>query len=109
MRIRALRRDATALGARDEPPLHQERLVNFLDSVALLAHRGREAFDADRTAVELFDDSGEYRAIHFVEAHRVDFEQLQRAERDLARDDGFLIHLREVTHPAKQSIRDARR
>src|SRR5579872_529996 len=75
MRIRALGRDASALRARDESLLHQVGLVDFLDSIALFADRRREALDADWAAVELVDDGGEDRAIHFVEAHRVDFQK----------------------------------
>ena len=109
MRIRTRSGDAAALGARNESLLHQVGLVDFLYSVALFADCGREAFTPDRAAIEFVDDGGENRAIHFVEAHRIDLQQLERAKRDLARDDRLLVHLREVTDTSQQPIRDARR
>ena len=49
--------------------------------VALLAHRGREAADADRAAAELLDDRPQQPAIDLVEPVLVHLEQLQRALR----------------------------
>ena len=44
--------------------------------VALLAHRRRQAGDADRAAAELVDDRAQQPAIDFVEPVLVHFEQL---------------------------------
>src|SRR5208337_1116193 len=77
--------------------------------VRLLADRRGEAVDADRAAVELVDYRGQDRAVHLVEAARVDIEQLQRRKRDFARYDPRLVDLGEVAHPAQQAVDDARR
>src|ERR1700691_5204815 len=100
MRVRALSGDAAARCAREESLLQQVGLVNFLDGVGLLADRGRKALDANRTAVELVDDRAENRAIHLVESCRVYFEQLERGESDLPRDDRRFVDLREVADAA---------
>ena len=109
MRVGALGRDAAARGARKESLLQQVRLVNLIDRVGLFSDSGREALDPDRSAVKLVDDRAEDRAIHLIEACRIDFEQLQSGQRDLARDDRRFINLREVPHAAQQSIGDSRR
>src|SRR6185312_13191695 len=78
MCIRARRRDASARSSRDEPLLQQVRLVHLAESLSLFADRRRKALDPDRTAVEFLDYRGENRAVHPVEAARVDFEQFER-------------------------------
>src|SRR5580704_19553502 len=109
MRIRALGGDAAARSPRQEALLQQVGLVNFLDCVGLFADRRGQALDPDWAAVELVDYRTEDRTVHFVEAGRVDFEQLERAQRNLARDDRRLVDLREVAHAAQQAVDDSRR
>src|SRR5580658_4866937 len=109
MRVRALRGDAAARSPRQKTLLQQVRFVNFLDGVGFFADRRGQALDADRSAVELVDYRTENRTVHLVEAGRVDFEQLERAQRNLARDDRRLVDLREVADAAQQAVYDSRR
>ena len=55
-------------GAHQEALLDEERLDDILERAALLADRGRQAVDADRTAVEPLDDGGQELAVERVEA-----------------------------------------
>src|SRR5271163_50317 len=109
MRIRALGGDAAARSPRQKALLQQVGLVNFLDRVGLFADRRGEALDSDRAAVELVDYRAENRTVHFVETGRVDFEQLERTQRNLARHDGRLVDLSEVADAAQQAVDDSRR
>src|SRR5208282_389256 len=109
MGIGALGRDSSARSPRQKSLLQQVRLVNFLDGVGFLADRGGKTLDADRSTVELVDYRTENRAVHLVEAGRVDFEQFERAQRDFARHDRRLVDLREVAHAPQQAVGDARR
>src|SRR5208282_254341 len=109
MRIRALGGYAAARSPRQETLLQQVGLVNFLDCVRLFADRRGQALDPDRAAVELVDYCAENRAVHLVEAGRVDLEQLERAQRNLAGDHRRLVDLREVADAAQQAVDDSRR
>src|SRR5208337_1808722 len=109
MRVGALRGDAAARRARQEAFLQQVGFVNFLDGVRFLADCGGKAFYTYRAAVELVDYRAENRAVHLVEACRVDFEQLESAERDFARDDRRFVDLREVADAPQQAVGDSRR
>src|SRR5262249_41505707 len=52
---RLARRDAAARRATEEPLLQEIRLINVFHRVARLRERGRDRFDADRTAVVVVD------------------------------------------------------
>src|SRR5271154_6759748 len=104
MRVRALGGDAAARSPRQETLLQQVGLVDFLDRVGFFAPCRGKALDADRAAVELVDYRAENRTIHLVEGGRGDFEQLERAQRNLARDDRRFVDLREVADAAQQAI-----
>ena len=56
-------------------PLHQERFVDILDGVTLLADSRGEGFDADRPTAEFVDDGQEQCSIHGIHAQLIDFEQ----------------------------------
>jgi hypothetical protein len=104
MRIGALRGDAAARRAGNEPLLQEVGLVDIANRVGLLADRGSQRIDSDRTAVELVDYRGEDRAVHLVEATRIDLEQFQRAQGHFARHYRRLIDLGEIPHPPQQTI-----
>src|SRR3984885_5802463 len=107
MRIRAVGGDAAARRPRQKTLLQQVGFVNFLDRVGLFADRRGQALDADRAAVELVDYRAENRTVHLVEARRVDFEQLERAQGNLAREDRRLVDLREIAHAAQKAVDDS--
>src|SRR5205823_14748252 len=86
MTIRKRGSDPAAIGALEESLLDQERLEHVLDRVALLADRGREIVDADRSAGELVEYAAQKLPVHHVQARRVDVEHRQRGVRDFSRD-----------------------
>src|SRR6266850_7323669 len=109
MRIRQRRRHPTLRGADEETFLDEERLVDVLDRVPLLADRRRERVEPDRTPRELVDDGEEERAVHLVEARFVDVEEPERVPGHGPVDPALRAHVGEVTYPAEEAVRDARR
>src|SRR5512140_1756147 len=106
MRVGARGGYAAASGACDEALLQKIWLVHLTDGVGFLTNSSGETLDADGTAVELVNDGGENRAIHTIESARIDLQQLQCAERDLAGDDRGIVDLGIIAHTPQQSIRD---
>src|SRR5207244_2297553 len=84
---------------------HQERFVDVLDGVALLADGGRDGVDAHRPAAELLDDGQQQLPVDLVEAVRVDFQHVQRAARHLASDRAVGPDLREIADAPQTPIR----
>src|SRR5690606_40311308 len=72
MQIRVAGRYPAARRAHDVALLDQIGLQYFLDSAAVLADSGRQVVEADRSAVEFFDDGQQQAAILVVEAVHVD-------------------------------------
>ena len=103
------RRDAPARRAIEEADLDQERLVDVLDRVLLLADRRGDRVQADRAAAELVDDRAQQLAVDLVEPVLVHLEQLEARVRDLERDRAVGAHLRVVADAAQQPVDDARR
>src|SRR5207247_10231617 len=75
------RRRSHQVAFRDE-----DRLVDALDGVALLGHRGGERLDPDRPSREAVDDGEQQRAVHLVEARLVDVEEPEPVARDGSAD-----------------------
>ena len=69
-------------GPLDQALLEQVWLVDVLDRVLLLVHRGGERGEAHRPAGELGRDRVEDRAVVAVEPRGVDLEQAERLARD---------------------------
>src|SRR6185369_3146362 len=109
MAPRARRRDATARGFLQEAAADQVRLVDFFDSVGVFAERGGERVDADRPALESFDERDEQAPVHRVEAGGIDAEHVEAGGRDVARDAARRLDLGVVTKTLEQAVRDARR
>ena len=85
----------------------RKRLDHVLERAALLADRGGETVDADRTAVELLHDREQQPAIERVEAPRIDVEQVERGVRDRLVDAAAALHLGVVAHAPQQPVGDA--
>src|SRR5262245_24108692 len=107
--IRRRRRHAPARRALKETVLHQERLVDLLDRVRILADRRTDRVQPDGTAIELLDDRLENACIHVVEAEHVHVEQLERLVGDWLRDDALVLHLSEVAYTSQQTVGNAGR
>src|SRR5207302_1647972 len=71
MLVRARRGAAAARRAGQEPLLHEERLVHFLQRSGILAHGGGDRGESHGAAVELLDDGLEDPPVHVVEAELV--------------------------------------
>jgi hypothetical protein len=69
--------DAALRGADDVAFLHEERLVDFLERVGVLADGGADAAESDRPAVMLLGQRAEEAVVHVVEALLVDLEELR--------------------------------
>src|SRR5262245_55862548 len=95
---------AAALRALEEAFHDEERLVDVLERVGLLAHHDGECRHADRAAVVLLDEGGEQAAVHLVEAARVDVEEAERALDRTGIEAAVVLHLREVAHAAEQAV-----
>src|SRR6266545_1095540 len=90
----------------DEAELQQEGLEDVLDRLGLLAERDRERGQPDRAPAELVHDRAEQLAVHALEPELVDLEQVQRLSSDRLGDAPLVAHLRDVTDPAEDAVRD---
>ena len=91
--IRVSGRNPATGRAHNESLLDQVRLDHVLDRAALLAHGRGKAFDADRTAVEFFNDRSQQAPVHGIEAIWIDLEHIQCTHRHLLRDNAVGLHL----------------
>jgi len=109
MKIGGARRHAAARGAHEEALLDQEWLDDILESAALLAHRGGQALDAHRPAVEFLDDGRQQLTVERVESLRIHFEQIERGARHRFIDAAVAFDFGVVAHATKQPVGDTRR
>src|SRR5512133_3549981 len=91
-------RDASPRGAVQEAVLDQERLIDVLNGVALLADRRGNRVEPHRSPSELVDDGKQYHPVHRVESHLVYLKKLQRLVRNRTCYHAARSHLREVAH-----------
>ena len=89
--------------------LDQKRFDHIFERAPLFANGRGETVDPHRTPVELIDDGAEKLTIERVETERVDFEQIERGDRDLGGDTAVTAHLGVIARAAQQAIRDTRR
>ena len=68
---------ATARRALQKALLDEERLDDFLDSVARFGQSRGDRLDSDRPAAERKRDRVEIAAVHLIESDRVDVEHAQ--------------------------------
>src|SRR5215211_1563808 len=92
-----------------EPLLHKERLVHFLDRSLILSNCGGDCLHSNWPALELLDDRLEYARVHVVETELVDVEKPQRILRDRASDCSAGFYLRVIADAAEQTVRNTRR
>src|SRR5437868_5152260 len=92
----------------EEPDLDQERLVDILERVPLLAHRRGKAAHANRPPVEFIDDRAEQAPIDLVEAVLVHFEHRERTRGHVRSDAPVGAHLRVIAHTAQEPVGNAR-
>jgi len=89
--------------------LDEEWLGHVFQRATLLAERGRQAVDADRSAVETLDDRRQQFAIQGVKTQAVHLEQIQRGVRHGLVNAAVGPDLRIVAHAPQQTVGDARR
>src|SRR5437868_13242368 len=99
MLVRACRGAAAARRARQEPLLHQERLVHFFERAGVLPHGGGDGGESHRAPVELLDDRLEDTPVHVVETELVYVQALEGLPRYLRRDLAAGAHLGVVADP----------
>ena len=91
-----------------KPELQQERLVDVLDRVRLLAEGHGQRREPDRPTSELVSDRRQELAIRALEADRVDLEQLERLARDVERHGAGMAHLGDIADAPENPVRDTR-
>src|SRR5438105_13299836 len=83
MPVRGARRAAAAWRAGQEPLLHQERLVHFLERAGVLPHGGGDGRESHRTSLELLAARLEAAPLHVAETDLVYVQPLERLTRHL--------------------------
>src|SRR5262245_62167337 len=101
--------DASARRAVQKADLNQVRLVNFFDRLFLLADRRRDCADADRAAIELFNDRRQQFAVDFVQAVAVDLHPVERVGGHFGGDVAVVFNFGVIPDAAQQPVGDARR
>ena len=87
----------------------EERLVDVLDRLGLLAHGDRQRRQPDRSAAELLAQRAEHGPVDLVEAELVDAEHGQAALGGGGVDAAVAADLGEVAHATQQPVGDPRR
>src|SRR5256885_13978108 len=85
--------DATARRSLEEAVLNEERLVHLLDGRGILADRGANVVESDRSTLEFLDDRLEDSRIHVVEPELVHVDYPEELRRDLLGYHAIRLHL----------------
>src|SRR5436190_7257711 len=84
--------------------LEQIGFDDFLDGIFFFVERGAERAEADRAAVEFFDDRHQEFAVEFVKAKNVHFHPVKSIRCDVRIDDVVVIDLREIAYSSQKAI-----
>src|SRR6185369_6125095 len=109
VKISCPRSQPAAGGPVQKALLDEERLNHILYGVALLADGCCESLKSDRAAAELVDNGKQNRAVHAVEPHLIDFQELQRLLHDLFGDCPVRKNLGKIPDAAQQPVGNPRR
>src|SRR5213594_3070681 len=104
--VGALSRHTAAGGALEVALLQQVWLVHVLDRLGVLADRGGEGLQTDRTSAELVGDRAQQAAVALVESGVVHLERGERFARDREGDIAVVSYLRVIPYPFEPAIRD---
>ena len=111
MRMSSVRRHPTPRRPKQKTAMNQVGFDDILERPLILANRGREGLEPDRTASELLDQGREHGSVKTVEALLVDVESAERIMSGVEAN-AFVRPVpnrREVPHPTQKPIRNARR
>src|SRR3990172_3816933 len=102
-----IRRDPALRRPVDEAEPEQERLVDVLDRLDLLAQDGTERSDPHRPRAELLDDRGQELPIGGIEAFVIDLEEAERFVRGGLGDPAVAVDLGVVAGSFQEPVDDA--
>lgn len=89
-----------------EPFLYEERLIYFFNGACFLAHRRSNSGNAYRPSFEFINDNSQYTVVHFIEPMLIYIQCFQCMLRNTDIDNTIVQYLREIAHPAQESVRD---
>ena len=89
--------------------LDEERFVNFLERLRLLAHRHRDGAHAHRTAPVVLGHDAEHALVHLIQSRGIDLQQLESRSRNWLGDVTARSFLREVADEVDEVVGNARR
>src|SRR5207245_9150330 len=108
MLLGELGRHSPARSAIYDTYLKQIRLDDIFNCIFLFVNRRGQGADADRPALELFNNRYEQLAIHLVETVSINLHSIERIIRDFVRDASFVIDFGVVTNTPQQTVTDSR-
>src|SRR5215475_5096758 len=106
MIVREPRCHSAARGAVKKSDLDQIRFDDFLNRVFLFMYCRGNCAQADRTAIELFNDGKQKLPVHFVETVSVNFHAVQRIVRDVLVNSAFVVYFSVVSNTTQEPVND---